>query len=262
VDEQPSTEFKPPYLAFQTFWSFLDELASKPLPPQIDRSLLSSKSGTDQTGLLNLLKGVGFISPDLSVEPALGQFVDADEEGRKKILANLLAEYFPKQIEVSESNGTEKQLLDSFEEAFGYTGDTRRKATTFFLHAARTAGLHLSPHFPKTRSGSGSPTVTTRRRIKRKPEATPPTEQQTPATETSGSARTKTVKLRSGSGFVTLIYDADFFEVSDSDEKFVLGLISQLREYERQAPKELPAGESAAATDPFELDEGEDEPES
>ena len=52
MDEPNGQTFKPPYLSFQTFWAFLDELAAKPLPPQIDRSMLDKKSGTDQAGLL------------------------------------------------------------------------------------------------------------------------------------------------------------------------------------------------------------------
>jgi len=47
MDDSEST-FKPSYMSFQTFWNFIGELAKKPLPPQIDRSLLGSKSGTDQ----------------------------------------------------------------------------------------------------------------------------------------------------------------------------------------------------------------------
>ena len=28
-------KFKPPYMSFQTFWSFIEDLSKKPLPPQI-----------------------------------------------------------------------------------------------------------------------------------------------------------------------------------------------------------------------------------
>lgn len=51
VDELSDPKFKPPYLSFQTFWGFVKELAAKPLPPQIDRTMLDKKSGTDQMNL-------------------------------------------------------------------------------------------------------------------------------------------------------------------------------------------------------------------
>ena len=107
-------------------------------------------------------------------------------------MAALLRSYYPKQLEVSAQNGTEKLLLDSFEEAFGLTGDTRRKAATFFLHAARQAGIALSPHFPATRSGPGRTAGTRTKRTppKRKPtDASPP---RLPAVGTSKGEGTRT----------------------------------------------------------------------
>jgi hypothetical protein len=58
------TGFKPPYNAFRTFWGFVDTLSKKPLPPQIDRSMLEGKSGTDQMGLNFALQGFGLIASD------------------------------------------------------------------------------------------------------------------------------------------------------------------------------------------------------
>jgi hypothetical protein len=155
VDAQES-QFKPSYMSFQTFWNFMQELTKLPLPPQIDRSLMDSKSGTDQANLTAALKGFGFIRDDLTVEPLLQQFVETDEAGQKAILRGLVAEHYHDALQVSANNGTEKLLHDSFREVFDLdAAETRRKAITFFLHAARTSGIALSPHFPATRSGSG-----------------------------------------------------------------------------------------------------------
>lgn len=152
--------FKPPYLSFQTFWSFLGQLGEKPLPPAIDRSLMDTKSGSDQIHLFNALRGFGFINDDNEVLTPLRTFVAADEEERKRILGGLVLALYPEQMQISDNNGTEAALISSFTEVFDLTGsDTRRKAITFFLHAARKAELTLSPHFPATRSGSGGPSV-------------------------------------------------------------------------------------------------------
>jgi hypothetical protein len=157
TDDEVTEEIKPPYMPFTTFWTFLTELGNKPLPPQIDRSMMSAKSGTDQASIFNALKFFGLINAINAVQPGLTAFTAADEAGRKRSLESMMRQQYPSQIEVSEHNGTEKLLLDSFESAFGYTGDTRRKAMTFFLHGARFAGIDLSAHFPVTRMGSGRP---------------------------------------------------------------------------------------------------------
>jgi hypothetical protein len=156
AEETPSG-FKPPYFSFQTFWSFIEQLAEKPLPPQIDRSLLSSKSGTDQANLLMALRSFDLIDDDQRVRPLLVQLTSQDEATRLQLLGQILLALYPAQMELARSNGTEAQLHESFASVFGIrSADTRRKAVTFYLHAAKAAGLPLSPHFPQTRAGSGA----------------------------------------------------------------------------------------------------------
>lgn len=250
MDTKP--DFRPPYNAFRTFWGFIDTLASKPLPPQIDRSMLDSKSGTDQMGLNFALQGFGLIASDedkRAVQPLLRELVDADPEGRKVILAALLKQYYPKQVGVSASNGTEDMLLDSFKDDFGYTGDTRRKAATWLLHAMTEAGLPVSPHFPKLRPG-GAVSGSRRPRSPRKPRggagaAVPRPEPEPPTDVVPGD--TFTVELQAG-GTVTLQIRASHFALSrnKTDRKFVEGLIDALTEYE------------AGAADDDEPDDAED----
>lgn len=156
TDEQG---FKPPYMSFQTFWNFIDELSMKPLPPRIDRSLMGSKSGTDQANLNMALTSFGFTDADANVRPLLAGIVVANDDGRKSMLRDLLQQHYVHPLAVSAKNGTQADLEAAFRD--GYPGiasaDTRRKAITFFLHATRAAGIDLSPHFPQTRSGSGAP---------------------------------------------------------------------------------------------------------
>ena len=211
MDEQESV-FKPPYLSFQTFWNFIGELSKKPLPPQIDRSLLSSKSGTDQLNLTSTLKSFALIRDDLSVEPRLDQLVNADEDQRKKLLAEIVHQYYPDPLRVSAENGTEKLLHDSFRESYGLdAADTRRKSITFFLHAARTADIELSPHFPATRTGSGgggSPRP--RKASSRKPK---PPVQESPRTGAVSGGETKTVGFGEA-GTVTVNVNMQWLKLS------------------------------------------------
>jgi len=229
MDESSKQGFKPPYLSFQTFWGFTEELATKPLPPQIDRSMLDKKSGTDQMNLLAAFKAFGLVDDAHAVLPELQQLVAEPEPDRKKRLATLLRRYYPLQFAVSDQNGTEKQLLESFEQAFGVTGDTRRKASTFLLHAARFAGMTLSPHFPATRSGSGRAATAKVKRTpapKRKPgNPTAPM-----PSEAEGPGDTYTVTLISG-GAVSVVVNVNLFSLSTDDRNFIIELVDKLKGY-------------------------------
>jgi hypothetical protein len=139
-------------------------------------------------------------------------------------------------LAVSAANGTPNDLTTAFIESYPSTngGETRRKAITFFLHAARQAGIPLSPHFPTTRVGSGSATGTRVRKAPKKKSMPQPEDVaqeqavEEPASRTRGHSQT--VTLRSG-GAVTLSYDVNMFDVDDEDEQFVLQLIKSLRSY-------------------------------
>ena len=88
--DTPEESFKPPYMSFLTFWNFIAELRTKPLPPRIDRSLMSSKSGTDQFNLTLALTSFGLVDDDSRVLPLLQELTAADDEQRKSILAKMV----------------------------------------------------------------------------------------------------------------------------------------------------------------------------
>jgi hypothetical protein len=179
VDE-PEGGFRPPYLPFKTFWTFTNDLLAAPLPPQIDRSLMTSKSGTDQVHLTAALKGFGLIDGNQTVT-GLRDLENTDDQARARWLAEQIRLHYPAQVKLSEQNGTEQQLKESFRDGFEINSvDTLRKSITFFLHAVQQAGIPLSPHFPSTRSGSGAPGTPKPRRPagsrsagKRKPPTSP-----------------------------------------------------------------------------------------
>lgn len=231
--ELPDTsDFKPPYLSFQTFWAFIQELASKPLPPQIDRSMMDTKSGTDQSNILSTMRAFGLIDDSQAVTPFLQQLVKTDDIQQKRAIGEVVKRLYPHQLEISAQNGTEKLLYDAFEQDFGVTGDTRRKAVTFFLHAARFGGIELSPHFPAIRTGStGSATSRPRRTTKRKQPAPEP--KAATSVPQAAVGDTYTVKLRAG-GSVTLVVDVGHFALSrhKGDREFVQTLMDALTDYE------------------------------
>jgi hypothetical protein len=225
--------FKPPYMSFQTFWKFIKELGAKPLPPRIDRSLMASKSGTDQANLTMALSSFGLVDDESNVLPLLQQLTSADEEGRKTILADMVSRNYVGPMEVSRNNGTSKDLESVFRDNYPSiaSADTRRKSVTFYLHAAREAGLDLSVHFPKTRSGSGAPGMAKPRKVTRR--KSPPEQGENVLNGQAGAptkGNTYTVELASG-GTIFAIIDVDIFQLSTEDRDYVIDLVDKLKGY-------------------------------
>ena len=234
--DEPTGEFRPPYLSFTTFWAFLEELTAKPLPPIVDRSIMSTKSGTDQISLTAALRSFELVDTAQNVT-GLKALEQSTEDDRIRWLAEQLRLRYAKQIEVSEQNGTEHQLRQSFRDTFGITGaDTLRKAVTFFLHAAQKASIPLSPHFPATRSGSGAPGGPKPKKgtgTKRKP--TKPTGggaggSEAPEAQPQQQGDGLTIELRSG-GMVSVSVDVNLFSLSAEDRDFVIELVDKLKGY-------------------------------
>lgn len=232
----PRTAFRPPTMAYATLASFLDDLASRPLPPQIDRSMMASKSGTDQKNLLQALADFALIRGDQNqVTPELAELAEADAEARKSHLAKLIRTYYPAAVAVSEANGTHQQLQEVFRDQLGLNGspDTRRKAITFFLHAARAADLHVSPHFPATRSGSGTPgTNRTKRTGRPRKPATAVGDNEPPPAQNGGTGGTAfSTEVQIKAGRVTLTVDVNPIELRGEDRKFFYDLVDRMEDY-------------------------------
>ncbi|MGC2175793.1 MAG: DUF5343 domain-containing protein [Acidimicrobiales bacterium] len=245
MDTDTNEEAKPPYLPFQTLLNYLGELAGKPLPPKLDRSMMKSKSGGDQTNLIGALKFFGFIDADNTVLEALRTFVPMDETARKAYLGGRLRDLYPEAFKVSDEHGSETALYDCFTETYGYGGDTRRKAATFFLHAARWAGITVSANFPTTRMGSGrAATRGTKRTVVKKGASkvrTPPKPKTLPP---SGSGESVEV-IFGGLGSATLVIDVPLLSLPESKLTGLLKVVNDLRalSYDEMDEDELYEGE-------------------
>jgi hypothetical protein len=235
MDTSSTDTFKPPYMAFATFWSFIGFLAERPLPPRIDRSIMGNRSGTDQANLMATLKAFGLIDTEHKVQPALIALAVSDEVARREQLSALVRASYPGPVQVSAENGTDGQLNEAFRDDFGLTAaETRRKCVTFFLHALREAVLPVSANFPQTRSGSGGPGIpkskTPRAAARQKAAqqaATPPPK--------SGKGDTYAVTLVSG-GTVSVEVSVNLFDLSTQDREFVIKLVDALKGYAESNP--------------------------
>lgn len=233
--EEERGGFKPPYLPFATLWNFVGELAAHPLPPAIDRSLMGTKSGSDQVNIMATLRAFGMIDDDRKVQPEFVEFATADEDARKAKLRQLIQKYYADALKVSSQNGTEQQLHECFRDSYGVDGaDTRRKAVTFFLHAARRAEIPLSPHFPSTRPGSGSPGQK-RSRPKKKASGSSggdggATERMADATPRPKSEYETSVKLKTG-GTMSLTVNVNPLNLRGEDRIFFYAIVDKLADY-------------------------------
>jgi hypothetical protein len=234
-----TSEFRPPYMSFQTFWNYVEELADKPLPPRIDRSIMKTKSGTDQANLTMAFTSFGFTDAEGNVQPALVHLVErTPKEDRLTAFGNLMQGFYTGPLTVSAKNGTPADLNKAFTDDYPsiQSADTRRKAVTFFLHAARKSGIELSPHFPATRGGQGAPG--TPRPAKR----TSPRRRKDPGSDGTGATGAEgsnsnrqqgdhyTVDLTSG-GQVTVSVTVNLFDLTTDDRTFVIDLVDKLKGY-------------------------------
>jgi len=229
-DEAASGKFTPPYnVVWSTFNHFLESVDPATLPPKIDRSYLSRMSGNNQTYMLSALRSFELVGPDKEVTPALKELVK-NPDGRPAMIADLLRRYYPEVVELGQNNGTVGQLDEVFRAKYGLSGNTIRKATAFYMHAAQYASVPLSVHWTVRKAGSGHRDETTSKRS-RKPQAKPAATVRQDARTPTGDSRS--LKLRSGST-ITLALSAPVLSLPREDRAFLLEIIEKMEDYEEK----------------------------
>lgn len=168
--QQEERGFSPPYnVPFSTFQNTVEKVAAD-LPNKVDRSYLSSRSGSEQSYLISAFRGFGLIDDNYFVTDALRALV-ADTDGRQARIAALLEQHYPEAVALGRTNATPGELETAFAEMFPrVTGASRVKAMRFFLHAAEYAGVQRSPLWKAPKVGV---TGTRRSRARRAATASP-----------------------------------------------------------------------------------------
>lgn len=221
-----------PYLPFKTFLGTLDALDSHGMPNKIDRSVFPSQSGVMQGQIITALRFFDLIDPHGTPSATLEKLA-TDKENRKELLKPLITKHYREVIDLGLTKASPLQLDQAFD-SYGVSGDTKKKAKTFFIKSAQFVGLPLSALLTrKTRSSGG----TRRRRT-----GTPRTQDEPNGDEVETQQRTptgttKTIQLKSG-GELTLSLTVNLFDLIGDERKFVFDLIDQIQGYERgsQAP--------------------------
>lgn len=137
-----STHSIPPYIPFQTFLTFLKQLKTDGLPPQIDKSVLAKFSGGTQGQLKVALKAMGLMDENQPTQD-LDALVNAYEtDAFNPMLKTLLERTYPYVFAIDLTTATPTMFADAFK-VTGAKEDVSRKCRTFFLHAAKAAGVPL-----------------------------------------------------------------------------------------------------------------------
>lgn len=230
--------FTPPYLAFRVLMNTADRMSEiSSLPAAIDRSYLNWMSGTVQTAFLSAVRQFGFVDDQDVPTDLLHRFV-YKPESRPEILGDLVRAHYAPIIEIGEigeagqKHATKQQLNNLWKDTFGQEGDTRSRAIKFFMEAAKFADIELSPEWTKTSGSTGSTSVPRPRRRSRT--ATKRTSTTPARPENQGHV--EKVPLASGAGVLTVGVDADLFQISEEDRKFVFTLVDMIQKYRQEHP--------------------------
>ncbi len=223
-DKKPS----PAYVPFRTFLSALESLQHG-VPNIIDRTVWPTFSGLYQGQTLGAFRFLGLIDGEGKPTSDLQKLVE-DRDNRKTHLRTILERSYASLVKRDLTKMTPASFNSAMEE-YGATGDTHRKVVSFFLQAARYAGLPLSPYILKqtraARKRRAQPGVTAKRlyvgQIRGAAEET----------VTNPSGPTKTIQLDRGVT-LTLTSSADTFAMTSSDRAFVMKLLAEIEDYEAQ----------------------------
>jgi hypothetical protein len=216
-----------PYISFKTFQTALDVL-SQGLPGQLDTSVWPTFSGGVRTQVLSAFKFLGLINDGGHVQESLQRLLDPNQD-RNVVLREILEQSYPKVVNLGQTNASPAQLSEAMRD-YGVSGETLEKAERFFLQAAHTTELQVSPLWKKARR---VPTSERRKARSMKPRKPPLKEDKEPKPEGGIPTKTRdlmTVELQSG-GTVVLGVTVDVTTMSIDDRRFVFDLIDRMRVY-------------------------------
>jgi hypothetical protein len=153
--EKEGAVIAPPYVPYKTFKNFMESLHAA-VPGRIDRSVMHTMSGGAQGQMMQALRTMDLVSQHgIPTERFIRLATGSDEQHREALTSALRSGYpflFSGSIDLATATG--KQLLEQFQST-SLSGDTVRRSVSFFLAAAKDAGISLSPYFDKIQSRSG-----------------------------------------------------------------------------------------------------------
>ena len=162
--EAATSDTKPPYGGFGTYWNFVAQLGEHGdhLPQRLDRSVMGNRGGSTRAELYGALRFFRQMDDEKRPTPELARLV---LDPSKESLRALVEEHYAPVIGLHLESAT-PAMVDKALTEMGATPSTVRRARTFFLSAADTAGIKVGKLL-KARAAAG--TGTRRKPTKPKP---------------------------------------------------------------------------------------------
>jgi len=220
----------PVYIPFKTFITAIDTL--KPgIPPSLDRTVWPTFSGGLQSQTLGAFKFLGLIGEDGTVNPILKTLVNADDEGRKETLKQIIRDKYAGAIALADKNASYGQLEDYFR-TYDVQSTTLYRIIRFFLDACEYVGEKCSTHWAKAKK-------TVKRAIKREEgsvrgKVVPPAGGEQPETK----ANVTTVQLKNDAGTVSLSLSVDLTKLSSDDWNWLREIVDKMNTYGQSKEEE------------------------
>jgi hypothetical protein len=229
ADDIRNTMIPAPYLPFKTFLSSLEPF-SQSIPPRIDRTLWN-QSGFTQGLIMNAYRYFHLVDVTNKPTPLFQQLVKSKNESRKEEIKKLIQIGYPDIVSLHDTATMTPKILDELMEKYNVTGETKKKAVTFFLQAAKFAEIPLSNFLAeKIRSTSGT---------RRRPATVSTSSNRVMSGTPSGIANTNTKRISLASnGTIEMTISYDPFSISKDDREFVFELIDKLQQYDDAHPSE------------------------
>jgi hypothetical protein len=142
----------PPYTSYRTFRTFIDDLREHGVPSRIDRSVLTRFSGVVGAQLTHALRFLGLIEDEGRPTERLRELVKAEDAGRwPETLLELLRQEYAPIFAIDLETATPSHFNEAFRKAFPAADAVVQKCVTFFLYAAKDAGVKVSGRVLKGR---------------------------------------------------------------------------------------------------------------
>jgi hypothetical protein len=203
------------------------------MPNRIDRSAFPGQSGAGQQQILMAFRFFHLIDEGSKPTEGLHLIAVKDEKARKAALKKMIEGRYSDLFALNLLKTTPAELGEQMTKSYNVTGDTRVKATRFFLAAAEYLGIDVSPLLMKS-SGNGSSAPRRRRgpARTRTPEVEDDPVERAPLPPATEVGESHSIKLKGG-GTLTLSASAKFFSLEPTERNFVFLLLDKLRDHEQ-----------------------------
>ncbi len=224
----------PPYISFNTFKTLLYWLEKEGVPLRIDRSFWKEKfSGANGSKLMGGLRFLGLLDGDKPTKELEILVSSSLGDERSQIFVNILTKSY-RNIPFEELARATPSMIKEWFRVYPVDGHTLRKATTFFINAAREAQIPMSNSIIKM---TKSRRINSQQQIKSlnaASEEIATINKRTPAVnklQDSETLRNSTTIPLSNGGTVVVDVAVNLFSLSEEDRSFVFSIVDLAKSY-------------------------------